>query len=50
MKIATTFRLDEDVKAVSMPASDDWLGIHNEKGQSLYAFKRTIYKAVPDAM
>ena len=45
--MAVTNRLDESFQPVPVPDDGDWLGSHQEKGQTMSSFKRNVHKAVP---
>ncbi len=47
--MAVTNRLDESFQPVPVPNYDDWLRNHQEKGQTMKSFERSVCKAVPHA-
>lgn len=47
MKKAVTHRLDESFRPVPQPSGGDWLGCHDEKGQTVKSFEKNTFKAVP---
>jgi hypothetical protein len=49
MQMAVTSRLDESFQPVPTPGGGDWLRNHEEKGQTMKSFERTVTKAVPHA-
>ncbi len=49
MQMAVTNRLDESFQPVPEPGAHDWLKNHQEKGQTMKSFERSVHKAVPHA-
>ncbi len=49
MQMAITNRLDESFQPVPIPGGGDWLRQHEERGQTMRAFERRTFKAVPHA-
>ncbi|CAM4832367.1 unnamed protein product [Rotaria magnacalcarata] len=49
MQMAVKHKVDESFQPVPTPRSGDWLRQHQEKGQTLKSFERTMSKAIPHA-
>ncbi|UJR15477.1 hypothetical protein I4U23_002420 [Adineta vaga] len=47
MRMAVTNRLDESFQPVPKPNEGDWLGQHQERGQTMKSFEKKTSKAVP---
>lgn len=48
MQVAITSNLGESFRAVPVPGRGDWLGNHQESGQTLKSFQDKVHKAVPN--
>jgi hypothetical protein len=49
MQMAVTNRLDKSFQPVPKPGHGDWLKEHQEQGQTMKSFERSVHKAVPHA-